>query len=309
MLSNTNSKKLSVCTFYHYHSLEKTKLSAVKDFMISKGEIEEIRGLILISDEGINATLVGSLKPLKRYLEVIRNRTDIPIQARWQTTELWGFKKLRVKIKKEIVNSGNKELKIPSSHTHLSPEEWEAALDRKPTILDVRNDYEVELGKFKSAIDLKISQFQELSKKLKVADLPKDKETLIYCTGGVRCEKVLTEMKEQGFKDVKQLQGGILNYLNYFPNSKYEGECFVFDHRVSLNQNLEPSNSYKLCPHCGQPGQVLINCKHCLSKGVVCTLCHQKDPSMQTCSKNCLYHYRMGHKLKKKKTAQSPNAS
>lgn len=296
MNSLITKKPLSVCTFYHYHPLPSEHLITLRKVIQSKGL--GLRGLILLSGEGINATLVGSLRQLKRYLQVLREETGIPIQARWQISDSWGFKKLRIKIKKELVASGKDELSSFSDNTHLIPAEWESALKENPVVLDIRNNYEVRVGKFQGAWDLNLDQFKNFSEKLKKSHIPKDKKVLIYCTGGIRCEKALTEMKNQGFKDVQQLKGGILNYLKEFPNSNFEGNLFVFDHRVTLDQKLKPSQKYKLCPHCGQTGDQSILCQHCHKECTVCVFCIEKEKFYNTCSKNCSYHYKNGHKHK-----------
>jgi UPF0176 protein len=112
---------------------------------------------------------------------------------------------------------------------------------------------------------------------------------LIYCTGGIRCEKAIVEMNNHGFDNVYQLDGGILNYLEKFPNQKFEGECFVFDHRVAVDQDLKPSQTYGLCPHCGQPAEEKIECVRCDTVVAVCNECRDQH-GKRTCSKNCAYH-------------------
>ena len=298
-----SKKPLSVCTFYNYHFIHSEDLENLRATLILKGELEGVKGLILLSQEGINATLVGSIKNLKRYLQIIRDYTQIPIQAQWQISNTWGFKKLRVKIKEEILKL-EKSKPSPFSHdTHLTPERWQSQLkDKNTVVLDIRNNYEVNLGRFERALDLNLNQFKELSQSLRNnTSIPKDKNILIYCTGGIRCEKAINEMKKQGWNKVSQLKGGIINYLRHYPNSYFKGACFVFDHRVVLNQNLEPSNQYQLCPHCGQPGRQMIECRRCQIEATVCSICYNQYDYYKTCSKNCSYHYKNGHKLKSKK--------
>ena len=289
-----SKKPLSVCTFYQYQSLEHLDLHQLRGFLNKKGELEGLRGLILISKQGINATLVGSIKHLKRYLQMIRDYTQLPLQGQWQISNTWGFKKLRVKIKDEILKLNQS----PHSHdTHLTPSQWHSKVQEEETILlDLRNDYEVALGRFKGAKDLHLDQFKNLPQRLKKSNIPKDKNVLIYCTGGIRCEKAVNEMKEQGWNHVSQLKGGIMSYLQEYPNAHFKGDCFVFDHRVSLNQKLNPSKKYHLCPHCGNPGKQPISCLQCQIQAVVCSRCYDQDK--QTCSKNCSYHYQKGHKNK-----------
>jgi UPF0176 protein len=116
-------------------------------------------------------------------------------------------------------------------------------------------------------------------------------------------------MQQRGISNVYQLEGGILKYLEEFPNRDFEGECFVFDHRVSVDQNLQPSKTYKLCPHCGNPGKTPIKCQRCAKDAVVCDQC-LTDPVHNTCSKNCAHHARRGSKIKQRvSVGQGPGAS
>jgi UPF0176 protein len=117
----------------------------------------------------------------------------------------------------------------------------------------------------------------------------------MYCTGGIRCEKASLEMMNQGYQEVYQLSGGILKYLEEFPDTLFDGECFVFDHRVSVDQNLQPSRRYKLCPHCGNPAEVSVTCSKCSTNAVVCAGC-LKAPEHHTCSKNCAEYVRRHQK-------------
>ncbi len=106
------------------------------------------------------------------------------------------------------------------------------------------------------------------------------------CTGGIRCEKAIIEMEKHGYTDVYQLKGGILSYMREFPEGKFKGECFVFDHRVAVGKNLEPSRRYALCPHCGDPGDQPLGCMRCGKECKVCMMCI-KEEAKKTCSKDC----------------------
>ena len=259
-----------------------------------------IKGLIVIGEEGLNATLCGKeelLENCKQHISCLFGKKFF-----WKDSycEKWSFKRLSVKIKKEIINIGKTYPLLKTKNQYLSPKEWEEKLKNKVQVLDLRNTYEVEIGRFKEAQDLNIESFQELPKKLENLKIDKNKETLIYCTGGIRCEKAIEIMKDKGFKQVYQLEGGILNYLKEYPHSHFEKECFVFDHRVALDQKLQASKKYSLCPHCGQPGNLNILCKHCEKPAVVCKLCRDQSFHYETCSKNCAYHFKSGHKCRKK---------
>ena len=169
------SAPLSVCTFYHYHPIKKSKLSKLKKNWINSKPALHIRGLILLSSEGINATLTGPAPYLKDYILLIQNQTKIPIEARWQNSRLWGFKKLRIKIKNEIVQTGQRGLSTPSENSHLMPDEWKKAIQSpNAVVLDVRNNYEVQVGRFKNAKHLSLKKFKDFPAQLKKASLSKN---------------------------------------------------------------------------------------------------------------------------------------
>ena len=190
--------------------------------------------------------------------------------------------------------------KLKERNSHLKPKEWEDKMKKDVQVLDLRNEYEVELGQFQGAAQLHLESFQDFPEKLDHLKIDKNKETLIYCTGGIRCEKAIEIMREKEFKKVYQLKGGILNYLKEYPEGYFENECFVFDHRVALDKNLKASKKYSLCPHCGQPGDVWISCRHCKKKSVICKSCKERFSHYETCSKNCAYHFKSGHRCREK---------
>ena len=303
LLNNKGQKKFEVVSFYRFTKFKKELLQHIRQTLLKKGEELKVRGLILLSTEGINATVSGPVHQISKYLKCIEGIIGIKdLFYKRSLSNIYGFKKLRIKFKKEIVNMGIKMPKhLVDDFANLEPEEWEAMLSEKNlTVLDIRNDYEVEIGKFKKAKTLDLKEFHEFPEKLKKAKLSKDSKTLIYCTGGIRCEKALLEMKKQGFKDIYQLKGGIINYLKQYPHKNFEGECFVFDHRVALDQALKTSSRYELCPHCGQPADQEISCLHCLKSAKVCEKClSKKGEHLRTCTKNCAYHFRAGHRCKK----------
>jgi UPF0176 protein len=164
------------------------------------------------------------------------------------------FKRWSVKIKPEIVAIKKSEIRPHGKHRHLTPAEWQQMLERDDVILlDARNDYEVAIGKFRGAIDPSIKHFSDFPAYVKQASIPKDKKVLMYCTGGIRCEKAIIAMEAKEYEHVYQLEGGILAYLEQFPEQSFEGECFVFDHRVAVDQHLRPSQQFVLCVECGNP--------------------------------------------------------
>ena len=302
-INSLNDKTFEVVSFYSFTRFRKELLQDIRQILMEKGEKMAVRGLILISPEGINATVSGPVRQVSKYLQCIEETTGIKdLFYKRSYSDIYGFKKLRIKFKTEIVTIGERISKnLVDDFANLEPEEWETMLCEKDlTVLDIRNDYEVEIGKFKRAKTLGLKEFREFPEKLQQAQFDKDNKTLIYCTGGIRCEKALLEMKKQGFKEVYQLKGGVINYLKEYPHKSFEGECFVFDHRVALDQNMEVSDRYELCPHCGQPADQDISCLHCAKPAKVCEKClNKKLDHLQTCTKNCAYHFSAGHHCKK----------
>ena len=281
-----------IVSFYHFVSLPVDKLEHWQKEMTNQAQAQNIKGLVLLSVEGINATLSGPLEQLNNYLCFVEKLTGID-SFFYKRSPVFkpAFKRMKIKIKPEIISFGNKTADF--GFHNLEPEDWEAMLSEKDiTVLDIRNDYEVEIGGFKLAKNLSLKEFGEFPQKIKTAHLPKEKKTLIYCTGGIRCEKAIAEMKTQGFKELYQLKGGIIHYLKQFPNKSFQGECFVFDRRVAVDQSLNPSKKYALCPHCGQAGGEERVCAHCEKKTKICKKClSQGQAHLQTCSKNCAYHF------------------
>ena len=210
-------------------------------------------------------------------------------------SEVAPFKWLSIKTRTEIVTTGNNDLAINhSKNNHLSPEEWNKFVEHEnPLIIDTRNWYEYKIGTFEGALNPNTEKFTDFPKYMDSLKIEKKQKILIFCTGGIRCEKGILELQDKGYSEVYQLDGGILNYIKEKPNELFKGECFVFDQRVSVDQKLEPSRQYKLCPHCGQPGKTDIICKKCDSAEVICDGCYQLKWKQDTCSKNCANHYEL----------------
>jgi len=261
---------------------------------------QSVRGLALIGREGLNFTISGPAAGVRIFKTWLTARLDLKDpQFKDSSAPKHPFHKFQVKVRKEIVSMGRPGV-VPESqlNCHISPREWHERLKAgEAVVLDTRNDYEVEIGKFENAVDLDIKEFQDFPAKLERSGISKDREVLIYCTGGIRCEKAILEMKRQGYERVSQLQGGILNYLKEYPREKFEGECFVFDYRVAVDQDLAPSEKYRLCAHCGQPSAQTLDCSLCGTNGVVCGHCTEKG--IETCSKNCANHARLGSSSRK----------
>ena len=305
----TNTNPYRIIASYKFFSWPegtdfKAKATEIELWALEHG----ILGLLLIGKEGFNGTMsCPSEEARDLWLAKLQSFcAPLTFEYKESLSEFQPFRRAKVKVKKEIVTLGD-ETVLPASekdHSHLSPEEWENFIRTKnPVVLDVRNDYEMEIGKFRTAKDWAMKEFTEFPKLVEDLELDKEEPVLMYCTGGIRCEKASIEMRRQGYKNVYQLDGGILNYIKERPHGEFEGECFVFDHRVAVDQDLKPSLRYGLCVHCGQPASLdPLECVQCHAPAIVCTHCledHQDDSSIQTCSKNCRHHYKMGHKSTK----------
>lgn len=280
--------EFSVTTFYKFTPIEKTALGEVKQSLIDTARSLGVFGLVLIAEEGVNATLAAPPQALQKYKEFLETLFG-ELYYKDSPSHKIPFKRFKVKIKEEIVGLKRPDL-IPNGNQKLiSPEEWDKMMaEEDVVVIDVRNWYEAAIGKFKGAINPKTWNFSQFPEWVKSSQIPKDKKVLMYCTGGIRCEKASLAMEEQGYENVYQLDGGIINYIEKRPHQNFEGECFVFDHRVSVTQTLEPTSTYYLCPHCGNPGTETFACSLCHKEGHACLACIEK-PQGTTCSKQCAY--------------------
>lgn len=225
--------------------------------MISACASADLRGTILLAHEGINFFLAGSEKGVDAFLAYLDHDVrflDIPLKRSY--TAYQPFNRMNVRLKQEIISLGMDEVK-PAEFTGetIAPTEFKQWMDegKSVTVLDTRNDYEIRLGTFSNAIDLDISSFRAFPAAVEaLPDDIKDTPVVMFCTGGIRCEKASVVMLEAGFKDVRQLEGGILGYFEQVGGAHWDGDCFVFDHRVALTPQLEESDAVQ-CFACRQP--------------------------------------------------------
>ena len=252
--------KILVAAFYSIQPFKVKELAELKEFLKFRSGELGIMGMTILSPEGVNSTMSGEEQSLKSFLgEIDEKYFPKTPQFKLSWSQKHPFKRFSLKFRSEIVTADfapSRNLISQDIETGLiSPSKFRELLKKQGgvTVLDTRNDYEVMLGKFEGAIDPQIQNFKQFSNFLEKADLPKDKPTLIYCTGGIRCEKAVGELKAKGFREVYQLDGGILNYIEQFPNDGFEGECFVFDKRVALDQELRPTENYQLSFETGFP--------------------------------------------------------
>ena len=286
-----------ISTFYKFQRDENPEQT--KTYLEELANKHDCRGLIIIGHEGFNATITAkTAETFEAFKQGIRDYFKVPdLFFKDSQSDVCPFRRFRVKIRPEIVTLGDTSLvpwDMDGRNHHLSPSEWNQVMKNEDhVIIDTRNWYETKIGTFKGAMNPMTDKFTEFPKFLESKNIPKDKKILIFCTGGIRCEKGILEVQRQGYKNVYQLYGGILNYLKEYPNDQFEGECFVFDHRVAVTQDMTPSTQYKLCPHCGQPGKTEVTCKRCDSHEFICEDCAHIEFKKDTCSKNCAYQYEL----------------
>ncbi len=242
---------------YKFVNFSQTELLTLKQKLKDKGTALNLKGTILLSTEGINQYLAGPVEAIAEFKNFL---AEMPAFANLFYKESWSktqpFDRMIVKIKAEIIPFKADNI-APATFTapHLSPETLKQWYEEKRdmVVLDTRNDYEIRIGKFADAIHLNLQHFRHFPDAAKqiMAEL-KDKPIVTYCTGGIRCEKAAAWMLQAGFKEVYQLDGGILNYFEQCGGAHYEGECYVFDHRVAIDSHLAEQN-VSLCQQCQDP--------------------------------------------------------
>jgi UPF0176 protein len=264
-----------VLGFYKFVKI--TSLKKNKDFIQKFLIKNKIRGTIIIAKEGLNGTISGKKKDIEKITKKIKSIFSFKNfdSSNNSKSKFQPFHKLKVKVKKEVVPMNlNLNSKERNSETHLNPNEWNKLIKKKDThIIDTRKPFEYDVGTFKKSVNPNVKNFRDFPKYLN--KLEKDKPVAMFCTGGIRCEKTSVYLKKKGFKNIYQLNGGILNYLKKIKkkDSMWTGECFVFDNRITLKHGLKVG-SYFMCSGCRKP----INTKDKKSKkyeeGVSCPNCH-----------------------------------
>ncbi|MBI2151313.1 hypothetical protein HYU21_01145 [Candidatus Woesearchaeota archaeon] len=283
-------------SFYRYTNINHPE--GLKFLLLDIAKKECILGRILIGKEGINGAVSGTKESIEKFKKRLQDIFE-GLTFREQEVKINSYHKLVVKIREEICVFGEK-VNLNNTANHLSPQElhrWYKE-EKKFTIIDARNDYEYDAGHFNEAIKLPIKKFKEFAQVANMVLKEKKKETLVlYCTGGVRCEKASAYLKEQGFSDVHQVEGGIINYTNKF-KEYWEGSLFVFDDRLVA----ESSSKINYCSFCKEKTDQYYNCHNldCDKLFIGCDGCVQK---MNTCcSKTC----KESKRQRKDQTKSSP---
>lgn len=251
----------------------------------------EIKGRIYIAHEGINGTVSGTTENIEKYKSELRSYPEFAdMWFKEDPADEHAFYKTHVRVKNEIVHADFGEVDLSKTGKRLSPGELNKFYEEEKdfVIVDARNDYESEIGKFKNAIAPEMKTFRDWPKVAEELKNYKDKTVVTYCTGGIRCEKASAYLVEQGFKDVYQLEGGIVTYAKDNPDKFWEGSIFVFDERriVSPNTKHELQHVGK-CYYCGKPASWYINChnQNCDKLLVTCESC--KVENHYCCSDEC----------------------
>ncbi len=278
----------SISALYKFHSIE----DANKIHNLIRKELKDldIKGTILVGSEGINGT-ISSICPKKlskgiEYIKSIEGFKNIDIK--YSFSKINPFVRLKVKLKKEIVTIGDDSID-PNliSGEYVDPTDWNEIIDDENVLLiDTRNHYECSIGSFKNSINPNTTKFREFPKWLKSQNFSdedkKNKKVAMFCTGGIRCEKASSYMKNQGFENVLHLRGGILKYFESVPEdqSMWNGECFVFDDRVSVKHDLS-QGTYDMCHGCRMPITKEDKKSNEYIRGVACPSCYHKTTKEQ----------------------------
>ena len=279
-----NAPSTQVAALYRFVRLE--DYENLRGPLLAFCEARGIRGTLLLAEEGINGTIAGTAQAISEVLAYLRsdNRlADLDCKFSYNTDR--PFLRMKVKLKKEIVTMGRPGID-PNQCVgrYATPEQWNALVDDPEClVIDTRNDYEVEIGTFQGAINPNTTSFREFPEWVEEnLDPSKHKKVAMFCTGGIRCEKSTSLLVSMGFEDVWHLQGGILNYLEKTPveQTRWDGECFVFDSRVSVDHHLE-KGSYDQCYACRFPIDDAQKASDLYVPGVSCPRCHDAHSDRQ----------------------------
>ena len=277
----TLSANYLTAAFYKFVDLP--DFAELKAPLLSQCEANEVKGIILLATEGINSTIAGPADGVRAVLAYLRSD---PRLADLQHKEAWStkspFYRMKVRLKREIVTMGVPGISpTQMAGEYVKPEHWNALIsDPEVVVIDTRNDYEVGIGTFAGAIDPHIKSFAQLPDWVNQAPAlhpasGKKPKVAMFCTGGIRCEKSTAFMRAQGYDEVYHLEGGILKYLETVPEAQslWQGQCFVFDERVSVGHGLVPGQ-HGLCRACRQPLDDADLASPLFEAGVSCPKCH-----------------------------------
>ena len=275
---------LVICALYKFVTLNNYR--AIQKPLLSLMLEHGIRGTILLAQEGINGTVAADRNNMDHLLAFLKSDARLAdLSYKESYTNQPPFLRSRVKLKKEIVTMGIEGIDPKRVvGTYVKPTDWNALIkDPDVLLVDTRNDYEVQVGTFKDALNPKTESFRDFPGYVKEKlDAKKHTKVAMFCTGGIRCEKSTAYLKEQGFDEVYHLKGGILKYLEEVPaeESLWEGECFVFDDRVTVNHQLE-KGVYEQCNACRMPITAKEQLSNQFQQGVSCPHCFDNTTVQQ----------------------------
>jgi UPF0176 protein len=253
--------------------------ASVRDLLADVCGTARVKGALLIAPEGVNGTIAGTSGAIEIVVDHIRALPGCgDLDVKYSLAEVTPFHRMKVRLKREIVTMGLPDVDpLTGAGHYVAPADWNALIDAPDTIvIDTRNDYEVEIGSFSGALDPKTKSFSDFPDWFREhRDTLRDKKIAMFCTGGIRCEKATAFLKSEGLTDVYHLKGGILRYLEETPvaDSRWSGECFVFDQRVALGHGLAPG-THDLCHACRMPVSAGDKASGHYVEGASCPKCH-----------------------------------
>ena len=273
-----NQTSYEVIAFYKFVKIDdcETWAPELKQQMLDR----DIMGTILLAHEGINGTICGRPESIAQIIEIMHAHDgldDLPYKSSYAPGHV--FNRAKVKVKPSLISIGEDDHADPNKQvgTYIKPKDWNALIsDPDVVLIDTRNDYEFHAGTFDGAVDPDIKRFRELPKFVRDNYSPEThKKVAMFCTGGIRCERSTAWMLEQGYEEVFHLEGGILKYLEEVPQeeSMWKGDCYVFDERVGVNHDLEPSDEAKFCPTCNRALTTKVRCSPDYVAGKQCPFC------------------------------------
>ena len=272
-------------TIFGFYKFKKIKFLKKYKALFQKEILKNnVRGTIILSAEGINGTIAGKKDDISKIIKIIKRQYRLKDFDSKNISEslFQPFHKGKIKIKNEVVPLGLKiNTKNKKLNRYVSGKSWNKLISNKETlVIDARKPFEYEVGTFKNSINPNIQNFRDFPKYLKKVD--KAKPVAMFCTGGIRCEKASSYLRKNGFKNVFQLYGGIISYLQQTKNKSknWVGECFVFDERVSINENLSKGN-YDQCFACRTPINDKDKISEMFRKGISCPHCYEMTTSKQ----------------------------
>ncbi|GHC64359.1 rhodanese-related sulfurtransferase [Limoniibacter endophyticus] len=279
MNQSTSNADFLVAALYRFAGF--SRFSELREPLAAFCEEKGIKGTLLLAHEGINGTVAGADAAIHALVDWLNAVPELSgIEVKYSRAELMPFYRMKVRLKKEIVTMGVEDID-PSKDvgTYVEARDWNALLaDPDTVVIDTRNDYEVAIGTFKNALNPDTETFREFPDwaKARKEDF-EGKKLAMFCTGGIRCEKATAFMHRLGLKEVYHLKGGILKYLEDVPQeeSLWQGECFVFDERVSLKHGLETGEA-TLCRACRHPLMPEEKLSALFVEGISCPHCHDE---------------------------------